>query len=409
MAKQINALQAQVKQLNNRIAGMKSGSIPLSKVSRPHEREPGLKSAYADLKDDVVADYIYGLYHPDVVFNEHLDIKSPSRLSIPTTSFHFKDTMTIAPNNSGNFCVIWNPNFLGTSSMLIERHAPENVTEANYKGYFSNLYFNNDDALSGNGSMTGSWNCQSFKHIRQDFGKYRLTSACIKVKYTGKVLDQSGCLSACASYFTFPRTCHISPRSDADIANYPFLYSDLNLGKFGDFDNIRQGQWSHTVNIVSEPDGITCVYLPTDPLSEVFVRNGETIDSESEETTWQSTSVQCKWLPKNATLSYAICGYGIDSTASCITVETYYNFEIIVQDDQIPYFRPHVSDARLVRYSDRISRLVQSVNGTFGGVTLSKTHNDSSVMSRIKGALSNAYKYAGDIVPLVMKLGKAIL
>jgi len=405
----INALTSQVKALSNQIANMKKGTPKLTRTKYLHERVPSLKEQYKDFKDNLLADFIYGLYHPDVVFNEHLDIKMPGHLPIPTTSFHFKDTFTIAPNSMGNFCLVWNPNFLGTSSELSYLHRPANLDPGQYNAQFSNVYWNNDEAMTGNKSMTGSWNCHTFKPIKQDFGKYRLTSACIKVKYTGKVLDQSGCLAACASYFTFPRSVLLMPNAQQDVGDYDFAPSDENLARFTDFDNIRQGQWAHTISVVSEPDGITCVYLPTDPLSEVFVNNGSTIDTEAETYTWQNTSCQANWTPKNANLSYAICGYGIDTITSCITVETYYNYEIIVRDDQVPYFRPTVPDARLVRFKDRITNTVQSVSGSFGGITRTKDHEAPSVMSRLRGAISSAWRMAGDIAPLVLKLGKAIL
>lgn len=406
-----NNLSNQVKALSNAISGMKKGAkaaLP-SKPMHPHEREEGLKEAYADYRDTYLANYIYGLYHPDVVFQEHLDIKFPATMPIPTTTFAFKDTFTIQPNHSGNFVLWWNPNYLGSDPDLLSNMQ---VQAANYRGLFSNLYYNNAAALDGNSELNSDWKCRTFKHVTQQFAKYRLTSACIKVKYTGKVLDQSGCFAACATYTTFPRTVLAVPNDMPLVAEYPYQGTGENgniLGKWGDFDTIRQGQWAHTVSVVSDPDGITCVYLPSDPLSEVFVNNGETIDSQYPQTEYFNQYAQGIWQPKNANLGYAICGYGIDTQASSVTVECYYNFEIIVREEQMPYFRPHVADARLVRFGSRINDSVRSISGQFGGITRTKEHNAPSTMSRIKSALNTAYKYAGDIVPLLLKVGKAIL
>jgi hypothetical protein len=413
----INALASQDKALNSKfgsistaIKNMKSRNIPLKQQrGNAHERIPGLKEEYKNFKDDVIADYIYGLYHPDIVFNEHLDIKMPSRMPIPTTSFHFKDTFNITTNNSGNFVLVWNPNFLGTADELVRNNLPNNIDANLYDAWFSNCYWNNDNGLTGNATLTGGWNCNNFRHVRQDFAKYRLTSACLKVKYTGKVLDQSGMMSACASYFTFPRSVWMAPTNSVETNYYPLLEEDRNIARFADFDNIRQGQWAHTISLVSEPDGITCVYHPTDPLSEVFVVNGTTIDSDTPNVTWQNSNAQSVWRAKNANLSYAVCGYGIAPATTCITVECYYNFEIIVRDDQIPYFRPTVPDARLHRFSDRIRQTVSSVQASFGGITTTKSHEAPSIMTSVKKAISTAMSHAGDILPFVLKLGKTIL
>lgn len=392
------------------IAAMKAPlKTPLpKKPSLPHEREVGLKEAYKEYRDDYMANFVYGLYHPDVVFHEHLDIKFPATMPIPTTTFAFKDTFTIAPNYSGNFVLVWNPNFLGSNFECVK---PTTQDPANYNGVFSNVYYNVSGDLDGNSTIDSDWQCRTFKHVNQSFNKYRLTSACIKVKYTGKVLDQSGCLAACATYSTFPRTTAAIPRAQPLPAEYPYKGSGANavLGRWGDFDTIRQGQWSHTVNVVSEPDGITCVYLPSDPLSEVFVNDGETIDSHHDQVVYDSGNAYAIWQPKNANLGYAICGYGIDTNASAITVECYYNFEIIVHDEQMPYFRPSVVDARLVRFGDRVNSAIKSISSSYGGVTKTKDHEAPSTMTRIKAALSTAWKYAGDIVPILLKVGKAIL
>lgn len=408
----LNKINSQLSALSSAIAGMKKGAkaaLP-SKPSHPHEREPGLKEAYADYRDTYLANYIYGLYHPDVVFKEHLDIRFPATMPIPTTTFSFKDTFTIAPNGSGNFVLWWQPNFLGSDLELL-RPLNLNNPEA-YAGVFSNLYYNDSIVVDGNSPADSGWKCRVFKHVQQTFSKYRLTSACIKVRYTGKVLDQSGCFAACATYSTFPRTVCAVPTTDPVPAEYDYTGTAYNgglLDKWGDFDTIRQGQWAHTTNIVSDPDGITCVYLPSDPLSEAFVNNGQTIDEQYHQVAYHGTQVHGIWQPKNANLGYAICGYGIDSVASVVTVECYYNFEIIVREEQMPYFRPSVVDARLVRFGSRLNDSVRSIAGKFGGVTRSKDHEAPSTMARIQSALGNAWRYAGDIVPLLLKVGKYVL
>lgn len=410
---QFNQLKSQLNSLSSAIASMKKNLVPVPKrKTEPHEREEGLKERYKEYRDDMLANYVYGLYHPDIVYEDHLTIKSPSPMPIPTTSFSFKETFTIRPNASGNFVLWWNPNFLGTSDELNRIHLTNKVNDPNaYQSVFSNVYFHDGDQVDGNSAVFTGWKAHTFKPVLQDFAKYRLTSACIKVKYTGKVLDQSGMLAACATYSVFPRSVYSVPLL-ADIPGY-YVYEDGTnnpiLGKFGDFDVIRQGQWAHSVSLISEPDGITCVYLPTDPLNDVFVNNGTTIDETGHGIVWINDKVLSHWSPTNTNLGYAICGYGITAQQSSITVECYYNFEIIVQEDQMPYFRPTVTDSRLTRFASRIGDMVRSISSSFGGITTTKQHNAPSTMSRIRSALSNIGTYAGDIIPLVMKVGKALI
>jgi hypothetical protein len=375
-----------------------------------HEREEGLKDKYADYRDNVLADYIYGLYHPDIVFKESLDIKSPSYMPVPTTSFKFKETFTITPNSMGNFVLFWYPNFLGTSQRMTHIHKPSaDLSDYEYNTVFANCLVNSGAPLDGNTSLLNGWYGIAFKPVQQDFDKYRLTSACIKVKYTGKVLDQSGVLAAAATYARIPRVLLSAPTTDAIPGSWEIPLNDSrDLSQFCDFDNIRQGQWAETSSVVSDPDGITCTYVPTDPLSQVFVDNGTTIDYINHNNTWDGTRFRTSWSPTNANISYAICGYGITGSTSCITVEAYYNYEIIVRQEQYPYFNPRVANHKLVEHKDLISRSVDYIN-TSGLISHTKVHDNPSFWTKIRGAFSKAANVMNDVYPYLKPILGAML
>lgn len=391
---QLNALKAQIK--------ARPTPIP-NKLLYAHEREEGLKEKYADYRDNILADYIYGLYHPDVVFKECLDIKSPSYMPVPTTTFKFKETFTIAPNALGNFVIYWTPNFLGTDSAMARVHAP-NGDDHQYTMYFSNVYVNSSDHLDGNSELLNDWYGICFKHVRQDFEKYRLTSACIKVKYTGKVLDQSGMLAAAATYVRSSRTVLGVPAAGNAVSSYQLpLDVTRNLSQFCDFDNIRQGQWADTCSVVADPDGLTCVYVPTDPLNQVFVGNATTIDAINHRLSWDGSRFIAAWEPTNANISYAICGYGLATQSSCITVETYYNFEIIVMQEQYPYFSPRVAHPTFLEHKDDIARITDAVTAK-GLISHTKNHDSPSVWTKVKSAFGKAAKVATDVYPYIKPL-----
>lgn len=357
-----------------------------------HKRVPGLKKQVNDYHDDSLAEYVYGLFHPDAVYRENMNIKAPSILPIPTTNFAFKETFTINPNYNGNFVLVWSPNYLGDSKHICKLLKTD---PAYNNGYFSNLYYSVDGDLDGN-SIAKTYKAQVFKHITQDFNKYRLTSACIKVKYTGQVLQQSGMMSACASFMEFPRAIISLPTTYTMPASYdiPNIYPQLQ--RLGDFDTIRQGQWAKTINIVDEPSGITCVYIPTDTMSQAFVDNGDTITAKDITTQYLGVenSTGVVWYSRSANISFDICGYGINQNQDipCITVETYYNYEVIMNEDQLPFFRPTVNN--MSKYNaEQASALVNKVTSTVGTITTTKSHDNPSVMSRIASAVRSAYNY----------------
>lgn len=358
-------------------------------------------------QDDQLAEYVYGLLHPDAVYRMNLNIKAPNCVPIPTSSFAFKETYSMKPNDSGNFLIVWNPNYLGTSDRIVQL-VQNQTTVDTHNGYFSNMYINTDENLSGN-EANDAFRAVVFKHIIQDFSKYRLTSACIKVKYTGKVLNQSGLISACASFMEFPRTIVTHSKASAMNSVYAVPAGYTQLSRLGDFDTIRQGQWARTVSIVEQPDGITCVYIPTDMLSQVFVDNADTIDSKDIKTFWDSSYPGSAWLPKNANITYDICGSGIqnDSAANCITVECYYNYEIIVREDQMPYFRPTLPTPALQVEMPKIAKAVQQIANA-GTVTTTRVHDSPSTMSKIAGAIKSGYEFIEPYLPL-LKIASVIV
>lgn len=410
---EVSRIRKTNKKLRREMKGLKLLNKQLfPRMSWYHTREPGLYENVIAYHDNALAEYVYGIFHPDAVYRENMNIKAPSILPIPTTNFAFKETFTIKPNLEGNFVLVWNPNFLGSTDRIPIICKNAQIDGEPAKGYFSNVYVDNDISVDGN-SVATHFKAQTFKHVNQQFNKYRLTSACIKVKYTGKVLNQSGMMSACASFMEFPRTA-ISRRASLPMTatyNIPNLYPQLQ--RLGDFDTIRQGQWAKTVSIIDNPSGITCVYIPTDTLSQAFVDNADTITSKDVTTFYDSdlqSSVGTQWYSRAANISFDICGYGIETdnvSSPSITVETFYNYEVIVNEDQLPYFRPTVPKVETKQAED-VQRLTQKIASTVGTIVETKQHDDPSVMSKIASAIKTGYKYAEPFLALA-KLGSVLL
>lgn len=411
----INSVQRQINNLTRQLSYRILNRNPWSQSNWYHTRTPGLYQQVNSYHDNALAEYVYGLFHPDAVYRENLNIKAPSILPIPTTNFAFKETFTLSPNTYGNFVLVWSPNYLGSMDKIPKVMKHENLNGKTTNGYFSNLYFDVSNEVDGNSAAT-HYKAQTFKNINQQFNKYRLTSACLKVKYTGKVLNQSGMMSACASFMEFPRTAVCVPNDTEMVANYevPNLYPQLQ--RLGDFDTIRQGQWAKTVSIVDDPSGITCVYIPTDTLSQAFVDNADTITSKDITDFYPVAPVGCigtQWYSRSANISFDVCGYGIvgDSTETpCITIETYYNYEIIVNEDQLPYFRPTIPKIEM-KQAEEVQRITQKVASTVGTITTTKSHEDVGIMGRIRQAIGIGRRVYNSIEPYLAltKLGAKLI
>lgn len=406
---QIKKLKQQRNKLKRRNKNlMVLNKNPFSEKGWYHSRVPGLFKQVNNYHDNALAEYVYGLFHPDAVFRENLNIKAPSIVPIPTTNFAFKETFNISPNPKGNFLLVWNPNYLGTSNRIVKNAA---MDLQNNQGYFSNIYISDDVDLDGNSAAHDFW-AQTFKHIVTDFSKYRLTSACLKVKYTGKVLDQSGMLAACASFMEFPRTNMIMNNGTAMTSTYTVPDIFPQLQRLGDFDNIRQGQWAKTINLVQQPEGLTCVYIPTDPLSQAFVDNADTITSTDKTVyhpTYPANGQGLHWYSKSANITFDVCGYGIynPNDVPVITVEAYYNYEIIVNEDQMPFFRPTVASLTQ-KETQEITSVVNKITSTSGSIVETKVHDSPSVLTKIRGAISQGIDIADKLAPLI-KLGIALM
>lgn len=376
---------------------------PFAKQIWYHNRSPTLFTQINQLHDNQLAEYVYGIFHPDAVYRENMNIKAPSIVPIPTTNFAFKETFTITPNDKGNFVLAWNPDYLGTSAQIAKLIEPQTPR---LNGYFSTTYVDTSRDLDGNSAAT-NWRAHTYKHIVQDFSKYRLTSACIKIKYTGKVIDQSGMLSACASFMEFPRSALVLSQDQQMTSTYQIPNQFPQLQRLGDFDTIRQGQWAKTISLVDHPDGLTCVYLPTDSLSQAFRDNADTITAK-DIINYRPTDLNANmaiWFTRNANITFDVCGYGIfnPNAVPLLTVEAYYNYEILVNEDQLCYFRPTVQTLPQ-KQVEEVTKVANTVAAQSGTITDTTKHESPNIMSQIIKAIQQGYKMAEPYLPL-LKLG----
>lgn len=291
--------------------------------------------------------YIYGLIYPDRAISECLQVKKPSSIPIPSTTFGIKRNITLTTNASGNLSLIWIPNYLmsvnGMKELYKEYKLNGELTQDinTNTAKFTNLWYCNDAGLTGSRVKLG-WHGYPIAGLNQDFARYRLTSALIKVKYTGNKLNQAGMMYSSATYKQMPYTTAVSDDSNAINSNRIQDYSDY-FDVFTDFDVTRNGQWNKSINITANANGLEALYVPTDPLNDVFQKDG--FIQSVEKTLKQETSslFSVSLFPSNTNLKYSFVCQGLPPSSACVTIETYYNFEIIVEQEQMPYF--HTSNS----------------------------------------------------------------
>ena len=346
--------------------------VPFSTTPNYLQESPySFKGAYNLYNDNKlqVLQYIYALMHTDEIYNKGWAIKIPSRLPQPTTTFCFKDVEVLQPNASGNLGIVWTPNYLGTSDKIRSM-----FTGHQYQyGAFANLYINISNTV---GSQPSNYfEGKLFRTLNQRFSKYRLVSAMIKIKYIGAVLNQAGTLSGCVSYSDFSREVY------AD--NEPITNAKIRAGlfnqafeRFGNFDIIKSGLWSRTISLTSDPEGLTAIYVPVDDLSEVFVDDAEMIAAHLEP---GHDGTGLNWgviNPTNATPTYAFCVQGAPQN-SCIQVEMFYNFEIVIEDDQVPYFRTGYNALIESQHSQVVREAISNATIQHGIIHPGSSYQDS--------------------------------
>jgi hypothetical protein len=210
----------------------------------------------------------------------------------------------------------------------------------------------------------------------------------------------------------FPRTAVCVANNQAMSSTYDVPNEFPQLRRLGDFDTIRQGQWSKTVSLVDNPSGITCVYIPTDTLSQAFVDNADTLTAKAISDFYPqqpASSIGTYWYSRNANITFDICGYGIttENQTNCITVECYYNYEIIVNEDQLSFFRPTTSRIETKQAED-VQRLTQKVASTVGTITDTAQHEQPSTIQKIQAAIRTGFNQIEPLLPL-LKLGSILL
>lgn len=294
--------------------------------------------------------YLYSMIHPDYAVTEGIQVKLYSDVPVPTSSIGIRSMYQLKTSENGTICLQWSPNFLAAEADIGARFdgtGGDPVTTA-----YSNLTYINDASLNGDSESQGLWYALPSYIPAVMLQKYRLVSALIKVKYNGSVLNQAGTMISCATFDSLPVYNAKSVSSGYD-ANYMLskIPPDANRSRYTDFSLIRNGLWNYSRNITADANGIECLYVPTDPTSNIFYDLASYYGTTLNKITPVVLSVggdpigyvEAQVGDFGSQLNYMIAGYNLPPSSNCIQVEIFYNFEVISDPSVAPLLRSTIN------------------------------------------------------------------
>jgi hypothetical protein len=370
--------------------------------------------------------YIEGILEPSIPVNNGLIVKQPSLLPIPSSTVAFRNNINISTDAAGDFFLAWNPNFLINSkvlnSILITGKNESGSSIQASPNCFSNI-------------CTKDTAYQSLKFYPSyvpsvDLSKYRLVSAKIKITYIGSNLNKSGMLYGCATYDPAPIMLgFIKPGSQVmtarDASNNIINYSQISNADQYNRDgfptavtyaamteqNISNGIWNKSCNVVQTNQGISCLHVPSDPTSQIFYPLGTYFGSGRVATTSTLANLVLAdhILPfqyKSETgsqLSYLVCGHGLPPNAECINIQAFYNFEIIPTTLSAPFMRVDSLDIN----PNQFNAINEVVHKTAPNISI-RTGQSKEISSGFAKSFSNIFNTMKLVNSFISVLSKFI-
>jgi hypothetical protein len=245
---------------------------------------------------DKVINYIAAILDPEYNYSTGIMVKQPSLMNPPSVSIPIKTLTTIPSEGYSSICIAWNPTIFCTTNMLGKIQLGVDATNNNEPIYANKvcsvLYSLGElqDAMLV--TPPSSWNA-SVKGIPDNLpevgiAKARLVSSKIKISFRGPVLNQGGTIMAAATFQGPPGIiCNsgddnrIKTNTQQKNATWADLFK-VSLGnsfsekEMSPFEEkiISNGIWAKNVNITKDANGITAVFIPTDPMDEIFCKPG---------------------------------------------------------------------------------------------------------------------------------------
>jgi hypothetical protein len=315
-----------------------------------------------DLYDDKIINYVAGILDPEFNYNTGVMVKQPSLLNVPSVSIPIKTLTTLPTQGFSSVCIAWNPSLFCTSQTLQNIKIGYNIINDEKVPVYANricsvLYSTGTLSAGLLEKPSSSWDAPVFgvpdNLPEVGVAKARLVSAKIKISFRGPILNQGGTVMACATYLGTPGVIAATTDTNEIWRNKPEMVGEearnqatwrdmfapvqgqmYNPDDLSPFEEkiISNGIWAKNVNITKDANGISAVFIPSDPMDEIFYKTGtyygEDVNQESL-LSLKDKGTTLLYSDKGAKLCYLFNVQGIPPELNPITIETYTNWEVI--------------------------------------------------------------------------------
>jgi len=384
---------------------------------QPFQKAKEFESIYPEK----LIQYIAAILDPELNYSLGLQVKQPSLLSTPSVSIPIKTLTTIPSENFNSICISWNPITFCTVKDLakIQVGTYKSSSSAQPQDLYANricsVLYSVGQVEEGVTVPPSSWGAivHGIPDNLPDVGiaKARLVSSKIKISFRGSIMHQGGTIMGCATFQGAPGVIAGNvPVSDTTLYNssgepitWSKLFSISNPTLNPDQDRspfeekiVSNGIWAHNVNITADANGISAVFIPTDPMDEIFYTPGtyygESIRSDVLCTNMANTLALTS--NKGAHLNYLFNIQGLPNTNNDpIIIETYTTWEVIPTNESASTLRNYNSQSLTNEESAKARLLIDEYFTKTDGVHTVGKYNTGNVFTDfIKGLAKNVYE-----------------
>ena len=287
--------------------------------------------------------------------------KIPSQVPVPSCSFQLHNCVTVSTNSSGNCAFLLNPFFLASDDVI--GYDLSQVGGGNFfvHKFLTSLWVNNNDSLSGTAPDTNWTPVDIGQTLPAVYDQYRLVSACVVVKYIGRLDIASGVLGGAIIY---DESDTLGGQVQAKSGTNPYNPSGAgvnslapDLAKFGNFD-LAMDSFYHQENLCIE--GSRMLYFPLDNSFEEYVK----ICDNTTIADYTSGSSVVFNMPQDyykAGFNWFFYSLGAPPSSNCFKVDIYCNFECLPNAKYLNYM-PITLNPYIISTEEkkRMNLLVQS-------------------------------------------------
>jgi hypothetical protein len=366
---------------------------------------------------DKVINYVAAILDPEYNYNTGIMVKQPSLMNPPSVSIPIKTLTTIKSESLSSICVSWNPTLFCTKNdvgkIVLGQRDDENV----YANRVASVLYSLPEKIGAQEVVQAdSWNAKvrAIPDNLPEIGvsKARLVSAKIKISFRGSVLNQGGTIMGAATFEGPPGLV-----LNTDEENYVYrnhengaiaTWADLFKVTLGDQFNdkglcpfqekvLSNGIWAKNVNITKDANGITAIFIPTDPMDEIFYKPGTYYGEKVAQDPGiinRKGATTALASSKGARLNYLFNIQGLSAqNTNPITIETYQTWEVLPTNQSASSLRNSSNEMSSLQSYEMIKDLMKNYFSESSGIhTLKGNNNIGGFFDKLKDIAQRTWK-----------------